>query len=94
MNERTSVLGYGHSEASKVTAAYRKALKEEQEKLRQIELDNLEKRAILKSKIESGELSLNINSDKQARHFLNPGETSKPDGRSFSLFLRAKHKKS
>ena len=33
MNERTSVLGYGHSEASKVTAAYRKALAEETKKL-------------------------------------------------------------
>lgn len=83
MNERTSVLGYGHSEASKVTAAYRKALKEEEEKLKQIELDNLKNRAILKSKIENGELPLGINPEKQARHLLNPGETEKPDGRSF-----------
>ena len=30
MNERTSVLGYGHSEASKVTAAYKRAAKEEE----------------------------------------------------------------
>lgn len=44
MNERTSVLGYGHSEASKVTAAYKKILKEEQEVL-----DKLSKNGIMKS---------------------------------------------
>ena len=33
MNERTSVMGYGRSEAGKVTAAYNRALKQEQEKL-------------------------------------------------------------
>lgn len=38
MNERTSVLGYSHSEASKVTAAYRKALQNEQ-----LTLDNISK---------------------------------------------------
>lgn len=49
MNERTSVLGYGHSEASKVTAAYRKALKEEEEKLRNT-LDKSKKDAIMNLK--------------------------------------------
>lgn len=34
MNERTSVMGYGRSEAGKVTAAYNRALKQEQKKLR------------------------------------------------------------
>lgn len=38
MNERTSVLGYGHSEAGKVTAAYKKALQNEQ-----LTLDNISK---------------------------------------------------
>ena len=71
MNERTSVLGYGHSEASKVTAAYRKALKEEEEKLKQIELDN--NRAILKSKIESGEFPLELRSGKQSQHIKGDG---------------------
>lgn len=33
MNERTTVMGYGRSEAGKVTAAYNRALKQEQEKL-------------------------------------------------------------
>ena len=34
MNERTTVMGYGRSEAGKVTAAYNRALKQEQKKLR------------------------------------------------------------
>ena len=33
MNERTTVMGYGRSEAGKVTAAYNRALKQEQKKL-------------------------------------------------------------
>ena len=33
MNERTTVMGYGRSEAGKVTAAYNRVLKQEQEKL-------------------------------------------------------------
>jgi len=36
MNERTSVMGYGRSEAGKVTAAYNRALKQEQEKLSKV----------------------------------------------------------
>lgn len=34
-------------------------------------------------KIESGELPLAINPEKQARHMLAEGETEKPDGRSY-----------
>lgn len=34
MNERTTVMGYGRSEAGKATAAYNRALKQEQKKLR------------------------------------------------------------
>ncbi len=36
MNERTTVMGYGRSEAGKVTAAYNRALKQEQEKLNKV----------------------------------------------------------
>ena len=36
MNERTTVMGYGRSEAGKVTAAYNRALKQEQEKLSKV----------------------------------------------------------
>ncbi len=50
MNERTSVLGYGHSEASKVTAAYRKALEDEELKLHFFSLDNYEESDIMKMK--------------------------------------------
>ena len=50
MNERTSVLGFGHSEAGKVTAAYRKALKEEEEKLHFFSLDNYKESDIIKMK--------------------------------------------
>lgn len=37
----------------------------------------------LREKIESGELPLKINPDKQSRHILQSGEISKPDGRSY-----------
>lgn len=47
-NERTSVLGYSHSEASKVTAAYRRALKEEEEKLNKV-LDKSDENGIIKT---------------------------------------------
>lgn len=36
MNERTSVLGFGHSEAGKATAAYNRRLKESKEKLKNV----------------------------------------------------------
>ena len=42
-----------------------------------------ENQKLLKDKIKSGELPLKINQDKQARHILQNGETSKPDGRSY-----------
>lgn len=44
MNERTSVIGYGHSEASKVTAAYKKTLQNEQ-----LTLDKIAKGDIMDS---------------------------------------------
>lgn len=67
-NERTSVLGFGRSEAGRVTAAYRKALWEEEQKLRQLELDNSNKRAILEEKIASGEFPLTVKEGKQKNH--------------------------
>ena len=42
-----------------------------------------ENQKLLKDKIKSGELPLKINQDKQARHILQNGETSKSDGRSY-----------
>lgn len=42
-----------------------------------------ENQKLLNDKIKSGELPLKINQDKQARHILQNGETSKPDGRSY-----------
>ena len=49
MNERTSVMGYGRSEAGKVTAAYNRALKQEQEKLNKA-LDKTGGSGIIKEK--------------------------------------------
>ena len=42
-----------------------------------------ENQKLLKDKIQSGELPLKINPDKQARHILQNGETFKSDGRSY-----------
>ncbi len=67
--ERTSVLGFGRSESGKVTAAYKKALKEEEAELMQKELDNLTNRAILEEKIASGELTLKLGG-KQKNHII------------------------
>lgn len=49
-NERTSVLGYGHSEASKVTAAYRRALRQEELKNQLLLLDNSDESVIMELK--------------------------------------------
>ncbi len=46
-------------------------------------LTNAEKQRILKEKVDSGELPLKINPEKQARHILNIDEISKADGRSY-----------
>lgn len=43
----------------------------------------VEAKKLLKEKIESGELPLKINNEKQERHLLKEGEISKPDGRSY-----------
>lgn len=37
----------------------------------------------MKKKVDSGELPIKINAEKQARHVLVGDETSKPDGRSY-----------
>ncbi|MCM1335612.1 MAG: polymorphic toxin type 50 domain-containing protein [Bacteroides sp.] len=82
-NERTSVLGYGRSEAGRVTAAYRRALKQEEEKFRQITLDNLKNRDILESKIQSGELPLAIRPGQQNKHILGTNERKTAEGKSY-----------
>ena len=48
MNERTTVMGYGRSEAGKVTAAYNRALKQEQKKLPIDKEDLLKEKTITK----------------------------------------------
>ena len=58
MNERTSVLGYGHSEASKVTAAYKKALKNEQ-----LTLDKIAKGDIMEESLREKLIISNINAE-------------------------------
>lgn len=45
--------------------------------------ENEENRTLLLKKIQSGELPLTINPEKQKRHILSEGETEKPDGRSY-----------
>lgn len=46
-------------------------------------------RALLREKIESGELPLTINHDKQLRHILPEGKVKMPDGRSFLTISEA-----
>ena len=46
-------------------------------------IEETKEQKALRAKIESGELPLKINYDKQSRHILRSGETSKPDGRSY-----------
>lgn len=82
-NERTSVLGYGHSEASRVTAAYRRALKQEEEKLKQIALDNLKNCDILESRIQSGELPLKVRLGQQKKHILDTNENKMTKDKSY-----------
>ncbi len=82
-NERTSVLGYGRSEAGKVTAAYKRALKEKEDKLQQEALDNQKNRDILESKILSGELPLKLNIGHQNKHI--KGSNGYIEGRSYLL---------
>lgn len=50
MNERTSVLGFGKSEAGKVTAAYKKALKDEELKAKFFAIDNYTENDIMMMK--------------------------------------------
>lgn len=49
-NERTSVIGYGRSEASKVTAAYKRALDDNETKLRLFDVDKCTESDIIKMK--------------------------------------------
>lgn len=55
MNERTSVMGYGRSEAGRVTAAYNRELKDEEKKL------NFGKEELLKEKNVTNNISLSVN---------------------------------
>ena len=48
-----------------------------------ISVKQTENQKLLKEKINSGELPLTINPEKQERHLLPPGATSMPDGRSY-----------
>lgn len=47
---RTATPGYGRSQAAKTTASYKAAVKAEQEKIKQLEIDKAEKDAIIKEK--------------------------------------------
>lgn len=66
MNERTTVMGYGRSEAGKVTAAYNRALKQEQEKLNKV-VDISGGSGIIKEKHSEATIS-NIDSPIEQRH--------------------------
>lgn len=46
-------------------------------------IEEISKQSLLKKKVDSGELPITINAEKQARHVLIGDETSKPDGRSY-----------
>lgn len=76
MNERTSVMGYGRSEAGKVTAAYNRALKQEQEKLNKA-LDKTGGSGIIDEKVSKGEITLTLNPKKQAPHMRETREEGK-----------------
>lgn len=67
MNERTSVMGYGRSEAGKVTAAYNRELRAEQERLNKA-LDKTGESGIIDKKVNNGEITLALNPEKQAPH--------------------------
>ncbi len=81
-SDRTATPGYGRSEASKVTAGYKRALEREEQRLLQEKLDNEKNIAILKDKIDNKELPLKINYEKQARHIKGKGYI---EGRSYLL---------
>ena len=78
MNERTTVMGYGRSEAGKVTAAYNRALKQEQEKLNKV-VDISGGSGIINEKIGNGDITLTLNPEKQAPHM----QDTRGDGKSY-----------
>ena len=78
MNERTTVMGYGRSEAGKVTAAYNRALKQEQEKLNKM-VDISGGSGIINEKIGNGDITLTLNPEKQAPHM----QDTRGDGKSY-----------
>ena len=71
MNERTTVMGYGRSEAGKVTAAYNRALKEEMLKTDLFDIDKCSDNVIIKMK---GKLS-----DREARRWYLEQDKRIPD---------------
>lgn len=78
MNERTSVMGYGRSEAARVTAAYKRELRAEQERLNKV-LDKTGESGIIDEKVNNGEITLTLNSEKQAPHM----QATKAAGKSY-----------
>jgi len=71
MNERTTVMGYGRSEAGKVTAAYNRALKKEMLKTDLFDIDKCSDNVIIKMK---GKLS-----DREARRWYLEQDKRIPD---------------
>ncbi len=71
-------MGYGRSEAGKVTAAYNRALKQEQEKLSKM-VDISGGSGIINEKIGNGDITLTLNPEKQAPHM----QDTRGDGKSY-----------
>lgn len=72
---RTATPGYGRSQAAKTTASYKAAVKAEQEKIKQLEIDKAEKDAIIKEKensfhsdLKNGNIKKEIDENHQKKH--------------------------
>lgn len=73
--DRTATPGYGRSQAAKTTASYKAAVKAEQEKIKQLEIDKAEKDAIIKEKensfhsdLKNGNIKKEIDENHQKKH--------------------------
>lgn len=73
--DRTATPGYGRSQAAKTTASYKAAVKAEQEKIKQLEIDKAEKDAIIKEKedsfrsdLKNGNIKKEIDVNHQKKH--------------------------
>lgn len=73
--DRTATPGYGRSQAAKTTASYKAAVKAEQEKIKQLEVDKAQKNAIIKEKensfrndIRNGNIKKDIDPNQQKKH--------------------------